>query len=337
MAGLVSIICTTYNEEKLIEKTLNSFLAQKLDNMSSEILVVDGMSEDRTREIVKSFERKYSNIRLIDNPERKNPFGRNKGIEEAKGEYIAMLGAHTVYADEYVKICIEEMARTDSIGVSGKVITSTDSLNENSLNESSNEAQLCGLILTSKFGVSGSSFRTVKEGYTSMVNFPVFKKEVFKIVGLYNTSLHRNQDNDFNQRVIKNNYKLYNTWKTQCFYYPSNTFKGIFSYAYNNGFWNAKSLKQNSESMKIHHYVPFIFVATLIIMGLFSVAGLMINSLLQTALFIFVIALHLLTGLFFSLTIEKYRTVKNILSLPFLFFAFHFTYGWGTLRGFFSK
>lgn len=329
MDNLVSIVCTTYNEEKLISKTLESFLSQELIGMQTEILIVDGMSEDKTREIVNSYSEKFSKIRFIDNPERKNPYGRNKGIKEAKGNFIALLGAHTIYDSDYLNVCIEEIKSTESIGAGGKVATIID--------DNSVESRLCELILSSKFGVSGKSFRTVKEGYTSMINYPVFKKEVFETVGIYDTSLHRNQDNDFNTRVIAKGYKLYNTWKTECKYYPSNTLKGTFSYAYKNGFWNAKSMLYKPKSMMIHHYIPFIFVTVLLILAALSLAGLFAKIYLPLLIMIIVISLHLLTGFVFSIRINKYRTIKNILSLPFLFFAFHFSYGWGTLKGIFKK
>ncbi len=327
---LVSIVCTTFNEERLIGKTIESFLSQSLGTMNLEIIIVDGMSEDNTRRIVSSYIENFPNIKLIDNQNRKNPFGRNIGVNAAKGNYIALLGAHTVYDSDYIRVCLEEMLRTESIGVSGKVIIAAEG--------NSTEAQLCELILSNKFGVSGSSFRTVKEGYTSMVNFPVFKKEVFEEVGLYDTSFHRNQDNDFNARVVAKGHKLYNTWKTKCKYYPPHTLKKTFSYAYNNGLWNAKSILEKPETMKIHHYVPFIFVWSLIVLAALTVLlGFLLKSYFPFMLLLFVICLHLTIGFIFSLGIKKNRNLKNIFTLPFLFFAFHFSYGWGTLKGFFTN
>jgi glycosyltransferase involved in cell wall biosynthesis len=326
---MISIVCVTYNEERLIAKTLDSFLSQRLDSKDFEIIVVDGMSEDRTREIVKMYSEKYSNVKLVDNPERKNPFGRNIGIEEAKGEYIALLGAHTIYNSDYIKVCIEEIKNNNAIGVSGKVVTAID--------VNSEEAELCELILSSKFGVSGGSFRTVKEGYTSMVNFPVFKKEVFEKIGLYDTVLHRNQDNDFNTRILAKGFKLYNTWKTECRYYPPDTLIQIFSYAYKNGFWNAKSIMLRPGSMMLHHYIPFIFVLSILFFSFASVLGIFTNLILPSIILLIIVSLHLLTGFSFSLRIKKYRSFKKIIILPFLFFAFHFSYGWGTLKGFLTK
>lgn len=321
---LVSIVCAAYNEEKLIAKTLDSFISQQKSDFEIEILIVDGLSGDGTRNIVKAHCDIHSNIRLIDNPDRKNPFGRNIGIKNAKGKYVALLGAHTIYKDDYIKTCLEEMENKDADGVSGRVITS--------INENSSDGQLIELLLTSKFGVSGSSFRTTKEGYTSMINFPVFKKDVFEKIGLYDTSLIRNQDNDFNNRAEKAGFKLYSTWKTECYYYPNDTIKGTLFYAYRNGFWNAKSLLKNSDSMEFYHYVPFIFVMTILIL---LIAG--VFNFTFAKLFLALILFHLFVGFIFALQIKKYKTLKNILSLPFLFLAFHFSYGWGTLKGFFSN
>lgn len=329
MNTLVSIVCPIYNEEKLIAKTLDSFLAQELNGMQSEILIVDGMSTDDTRKILYEYCQKFPNVQLIDNTERKNPFGRNLGVKNSKGQYVALLGAHTVYNSDYIKICIEELHRTNSIGVSGRVLTAFE--------KNTTETELCELILTSKFGVSGESFRTVNEGYTSMINYPVFKREVFEKVGLYNTALHRNQDNDFNSRILANGYKLYNTWKTECRYYPSDTLRGTFLYAFHNGFWNGKTIKKNPHVLMIHHYVPLIFVITLLALLVIGIITSTYKIFLLLQIFFLVILFHLLVGYSFSFRIKKYRTFKNIFTLPFVFFIFHFSYGWGTLKGFFTK
>ena len=76
----LSIICPTYNEEKYIEQTLKSFISQKVDSFDLEILICDGMSTDRTREIVKQYSWQHRNIRLVDNRDRKTPFAFNAGL-----------------------------------------------------------------------------------------------------------------------------------------------------------------------------------------------------------------------------------------------------------------
>ncbi|MBS1515388.1 MAG: glycosyltransferase family 2 protein [Bacteroidetes bacterium] len=328
MTETVSIICVTYNEEKLIARTIESFIRQETNGMQIEILIIDGFSEDGTRDIVNSYTKKFPNIRLIDNPDRKNPYGRNIGLCEAKGNYIALLGAHTIYESNYIRICIDEIKKTNSIGVSGKVITSFES--------DGSEAQLCELILTSPFGVSGKSFRTIEEGYTSMVNFPVYRRRVIDEIGFYDTALLRNQDNDFNRRIIEKGFKLYCTWKTSCKYFPSDSLKQIFSYANRNGYWNAKSLSVAPKSMMMHHFIPLLFVTAVLLFAADSVVGFFLGSVIPLIIFLLIIFTHLLTGFFFALKIKKFKSARNIFALPFLFFAFHFSYGFGTLKGLFT-
>ncbi|MDN5325262.1 MAG: hypothetical protein PWP02_981, partial [Thermosipho sp. (in: thermotogales)] len=88
----VSIVIPVRNEEKHIEKCLKSLLENDYPN--KEIIVVDGMSEDKTREIVKKFE----NVKIIDNKYKITPIALNLGIKEATGKYIMIAGAHTTYS-----------------------------------------------------------------------------------------------------------------------------------------------------------------------------------------------------------------------------------------------
>src|SRR5687767_9079200 len=116
----LSIICPTYNEEKYISQTLESFVNQIAHSFDLEILICDGMSTDKTRDIVRSFSDKYPNVRLVDNPDRKTPFAFNAGLREASGQYVAILGAHTKYADDYLQVCYEELEKSQSVGCTGR-------------------------------------------------------------------------------------------------------------------------------------------------------------------------------------------------------------------------
>ena len=101
----VSVVIPTYNEEKHISRCLDSNIASDFPKNMLEILVVDGMSTDRTREIVKQFSQDYPYIRLIDNPNRFTPFAFNLGIKNAKNEIILIMGAHSTYSEDYISKC----------------------------------------------------------------------------------------------------------------------------------------------------------------------------------------------------------------------------------------
>ena len=209
---ILSIISPVFNEEKYIQQTIESFLQQEHHSFDIEILLCDGMSTDKTRNIIREYTEKFPNVRLIDNPKRKTPFAFNIGLKEAKGEYVAILGAHSAYDKNYLQACYDDLIATNSVGCSGRVITQSA--------YSTTQAKLCEWAMLSSFGVSGNSFRVMREGYVHSVNFPVFKKQALLDIGGYNEMLERNQDNDMNQRLIDAGHQLYCTWKTKCFYRP---------------------------------------------------------------------------------------------------------------------
>lgn len=98
---LVSLIVCCYNEEKYIEKCLISLLNQENILGEFEILVIDGMSNDRTRSIVKNFLQLDSRIKMLDNPAKVKPPAVNLGFRASKGKYIAICDAHTLYDKNY--------------------------------------------------------------------------------------------------------------------------------------------------------------------------------------------------------------------------------------------
>lgn len=323
---ILSIICPTFNEEKYISKTIHSFLKQKYHSFELEILICDGMSTDSTRSIVEELSKKNPLIRLLDNPNRKTPFAFNIGLKAAKGEYIAILGAHTEYDDDYLQVCYDEVLKYKAVGASGRIITKCV--------ENNWQAKLCEAVSLSSFGVSSGSFRVAKEGYVHTIGYPVFRKQVLIDLGGYNEQLYRNQDNDMNQRIIDAGHTLYLTWKTKCYYRPPEKIKNLLKYAYNNGFWNAKSFFIHRKSMRIHHFVPFLFISFICILIVLSIAEFFINnSYYSLVALISILLFHLSIGFIAALFAKKSNILLNLFLLPIIFLSFHFCYGWGTANG----
>src|SRR5262245_51844474 len=101
----VSIIVPCRNEKDHIATCIRSILAQEPPFGGFEVLVVDGMSDDGTCEVLKRLAEEDSRLRIINNPHRITPCGMNAGIREARARYIAILGAHTEYALDYIRSC----------------------------------------------------------------------------------------------------------------------------------------------------------------------------------------------------------------------------------------
>ena len=118
MSVELSVICPIYNEEKYISQFIESLLKQDYPKENLEILLVDGMSKDHTREIVADYISKYPFIRLIDNPQKIVPYAMNRGIEAAKGDVIIRLDAHASYQSDYFSVLVKGLQRlhADNVG-----------------------------------------------------------------------------------------------------------------------------------------------------------------------------------------------------------------------------
>ena len=254
------------NEERHIETAIKSLQQQETSGWEIEIIVVDGNSSDGTEEIVKQIASTDSRVKLAINKQSKTPYAFNLGIQRARGEYICILGAHTVYAQNYIVTCLEELKLHGAAGCSGRLITRPggDGL----------QARLVAWTLAHPFGTSARSMRTRGAGFADTIPYPIFLKSTLLEVGVYNTQLHRNQDNDLSQRLRARGHKLYITDKTSCEYFVSPDLASLASYAFNNGFWNIISFKMNPASMSLRHFVPGAFVVVLllsILMLLYSI------------------------------------------------------------------
>ncbi|RLA97256.1 MAG: hypothetical protein DRG83_16145 [Deltaproteobacteria bacterium] len=91
---MITVAIVVRNGGKTISRTLDSIFSGQL--RPDEVLIIDGLSEDNTLEVVKSYTLNYDNIRVIDNPQRKIAPGRNIAVKEAWGDVIAYTDADCV-------------------------------------------------------------------------------------------------------------------------------------------------------------------------------------------------------------------------------------------------
>lgn len=90
MEALVSIITATYNSEEFIEDTVQSVLNQTYTNW--ELIIIDDASRDNTFSIISEYAPMHSNIKIFQNGNNQGAaITRNRGIKEAKGDFIAFL------------------------------------------------------------------------------------------------------------------------------------------------------------------------------------------------------------------------------------------------------
>jgi glycosyltransferase involved in cell wall biosynthesis len=301
----VSIIIPCRNEEFFIENCLNSIINQSYPKTKMEILVVDGMSTDKTRKLVRRYIEKYKYIKLINNPKKITSSAFNKGIKKSKGKYIVFIGAHAKYPKKYIVRCIKTIKtnKADNVGGILKIKPKKDTL----------IAKTITYVLSSFLG-SGNSFfknqnlKKVKEVDT--VFGGCYKREIFDRIGLFNEELKRSQDIELNLRLKKAGGKIMLNPNIVAYYYPKSDLYNFFRHNFDDGFWAIFPFKFIKSPLKLRHYMPLLFVLTL-----------PFNLLVY-------FPLSLLFGFKFFL---KEKDMRIILITPIVFFIRHFAYGLGSL------
>lgn len=95
---MISIIVPVYNAEKYLRETIYSILNQDFHDF--ELILINDGSKDKSLEICNEFEQKYPQIRVFDQKNSGVSAARNKGLREAKGEYIAFADADDLLEED---------------------------------------------------------------------------------------------------------------------------------------------------------------------------------------------------------------------------------------------
>lgn len=319
--SFVSIIIPCRNEEKFISKCLESIIHQDYPKENLEILVVDGRSKDKTREIIKDFSFKYPFIKLLENPQKFTPFALNIGIRAAQGEIIIRMDSHADYQKDYISKCLKYLKEYNADNVGGilKTLPAKDTL----------VAKAIAISLSHPFG-AGSYFRvgSKKVRWADTVFGGCYKKEVFDKIGLFREELIRSQDIEFNKRLRKAGGKILLVPDIVARYYPQSTLVGFLKHNFTDGFWTTYPLKFGIKIFSFRHLIPLVFVKGFLvslILGLFFFW--------TKVIFILIFGSYLLVNLFFSLKISIRKGVKYLLILPIVFAGRHFSYGLGSIWG----
>lgn len=318
----ISLIVPCRNEEIYIDRCLNSVIEQDYPMDNLEVLVVDGMSKDKTLQIVENYREKLLSIKILKNPKKTTPYAFNLGINYSKADIIMIMSAHSTLGKDYISKCVKYLDKHDVGNVGGIWITLPG---DNTI-----IAQSIALTLSHPFGVGNTYFRIGSEEprYVDTVPFGCYRKEVFRKIGLFNEELIRNQDLEFNLRLKKAGGKILLVPDIVSYYYARSTLKALAKNNFSNGFWVIYSTKFAKMPFSVRHLIPFFFVL--------SICGSLILSLISKPfiyLLVFVLATYLIANIFFSLRISFQRGFKYFIPVMLSFTTLHFSYGFGSIWG----
>ncbi len=314
----VSVVIPCLNEEKYIERCLQSIVDVDYPKEKLEVFVCDGISSDGSREIISRMSASYPYIHLLDNEARTTPHALNLGLKRSNAEVKIILGAHAEIDRQFILQNIETLKESEEVGCSGGII-------ENVYED--NTSELIGKAMSSSFGVGNAHFRTAaKEGFVDTVAFGAYRKEVFEKVGYFDEDLVRNQDDEFNFRLLKNGYKIFLSKAIRSKYYVRASLKKLYRQYYQYGYWKVFVNKKHKAITTFRQLVPLFFVLYLFI----GIAASIIYRLL-IGLFSFGLAIYFALSIFSA--IRLHSSPIKILKTVSIFFILHFSYGLGYLNG----
>ncbi|HEY9515155.1 MAG TPA: glycosyltransferase family 2 protein [Gemmatimonadaceae bacterium] len=194
---LVTVVIPCRNERGWIDACLESLLRTTYPLERLEIIVVDGMSDDGTRDVVARHAAEHAHIRMLDNPARITPVALNLGIAGARGEVIVRMDAHNIYPDSYVPALVDWLLRSGADNVGGVCVTEPGGPGV--------MARAIAVALAHPAGVGNSRFRigTSEPRWVDTVPFGCYRRAVFERIGMFDEDLVRNQDDELNMRLIR--------------------------------------------------------------------------------------------------------------------------------------
>lgn len=322
MNRTVSVVIPCRNEEKYIGKCIESFLKQSYPMELLTIIVADGMSTDRTRDIINDIKGKHNNVILLDNIGLSAPKGMNLGIRHTDSEIVIIFGAHA-YADENFVLENVKALENKEVGCAGGVITT---INDSIKGAAIAEAMSC------PFGVGNALFRFAeKESFVDTVAFGAYRRSLLDKVGLFDEELVRNQDDELNFRVEKSGAKILLSPKIKSTYFGRGDFKKLWRQYYQYGFWKVRVIQKHKRPASIRHLIPLAFVLFLSVGGVLSV----VSSLIRW-MYLSILGLYLLLDIVFSAKISFAKNIKYFMYLVVTFPLLHTSYGLGFILGIFN-
>ena len=315
--SMVSVIMPVRDEAHYIRRSLGAVLAQDYPAERMEVIVADGMSTDRTRAIVQALQARHPNLRLADNPGKIVPTGLNAAIRQAKGEIIIRVDGHTEIAPDYVRQCVETLERTGADNVGGCM---------NPVGEGV-FGQAVALATSTPFGVGGGRFHySDREESVDTVYMGAWRREVFDRIGYFDEELVRNQDDEFNFRLIQAGGKIWLDPSIRSVYYSRASLRRLWHQYFQYALYKVRVIQKRGAVPSWRHLVPAAFALALL--GSLFLA-------LVTRQFLWGLSVagpYALANLLASLWTAR-RDWLTLPALPLAFATIHLAYGLGFLWG----
>lgn len=308
---LVSVIIPCKNEVHHIKNCVRSVLANTYEHI--EVLVCDGMSEDGSADVVRSMD--DPRVRLVENVQQTTPAAFNAGISNAQGDIVIILNARCTISKNYVSECVKILDATPKIGCVGGL---GDHISKTTVQRA------IALAMQSKIGVGFGNYRTFKKSkFVDTVWTPAYRKSIFSEIGLFDETLLRNQDEDFNYLVRKAGYKIYMHDGIHVHYEARGSFKKLFMQYLQYGYWKFRVNRKHHAFITARQAIPPAFILFLLSGPAWYYTGFGMS-------YLYILGIYLLLVLMSAAI--KSGNMNEIFLVLFAVILMHISYGYGYIR-----
>ena len=315
----VTVIMPVYNEAAYIRNSLGAVLNQNYCHELLEILVVDGGSEDETREIAAELLRDRLTGKILDNPHRIQAAALNIGIVAATGDVIIRVDGHTIIAPDYVSTCVDflRQGKAENVGGLMRPLGTTYA------------GQGIALATTSPFGIGGSKFHySDREQVVDTVYLGAYWRTTFDEIGLYDEAVNINEDYELNYRLRQAGGRILLSPAIKSTYTPRSSLPALGRQYFIYGRQKVRTLQKHPASLRWRQIVAPLFVLILggtFLLSFFSTAAL--------GLFVLALGSYLLANLVASTIAVSANNWRYWPILPLIFATIHFSWGSGFIYG----
>lgn len=318
---LVSIGVVALNEQKCLDSLFKDFKNQTYPHDKIEIILINSMSTDNTRNIMDNFKNNndFYKVTILDNHKKIQSAGWNLVIKNFIGDCLVRIDAHSSIPKDFIEKNVINIKSGEFVS-GGK--------RPNIIDENTNYKKMLLEAENSMFGSSIAPFRhTSGKKYVKSMFHAMYKREVIEKVGSFNEKLLRTEDNEFHYRIRKAGYKLCYDDNIISYQHTRNTLLKMLKQKKANGMWIGLTSAICPKCLNLYHYIPFVFLIVLLIS--------LISLFFTRYIFLFIFGSYMIINLIMSVFIilnNKFNPYN--LLLPFVFFLLHVSYGYGTMVGF---
>lgn len=252
---LISVVIPARNEEATIERAITPLLADPV-KADVEVIVADGRSTDRTREVVLSLAARDPRVRLVDNPAKVTPEGLNAAIRASRGDTIVRMDGHAEPEPGYLAACLAALRSSRAWNAGGRMVKVG----------ASPAGRAASAATTSPFGIGGGRrFHLLEEPIdVDSVWLGCWPRWVFEQIGLFDPEMIQDQDEELNQRILDAHGRIRFDPAIGATYVSRASWRGLLRQYYRYGLFKVRAIQKRPNLLRARHLVPAAYLALVV-------------------------------------------------------------------------